>query len=71
MDRMDMNDLMDREMDKLVPRARQLDDSERNQLAELRHEPCFAHCEDCGRCIEEGDAFSIADGTHDYFCEDC
>lgn len=54
MNRMDMNDRMDREMDKLVQAPRQLDDSERNQLAELRHEACEAHCADCGECLGEG-----------------
>lgn len=65
---------MDKPMDRVEHRRnapRQLDDSERNQLAALRHDPCFAHCEGCGRCIEESDAFSVADGTHDYYCEDC
>lgn len=33
-----------------VPTARVLDDSERNQLADLRHEACEAHCDECGRC---------------------
>jgi hypothetical protein len=33
-----------------VPTTRALDDSERNQLAELRHEGCEAHCDECGRC---------------------
>lgn len=33
-----------------VPTAQVLDDSERNQLAELRHEGCEAHCDECGRC---------------------
>lgn len=49
MSRMSMNDAMDREFDKLVA-PRQLDDSERNQLAELRHEPCEDHCTECGAC---------------------
>ena len=30
--------------------ARVLDDSERNQLAGLRHEACEHHCESCGTC---------------------
>ena len=33
-----------------VPTVRALDDSERNQLTELRHEPCEHHCDECGRC---------------------
>lgn len=33
-----------------VPTARVLDDSERNQLAGLRHEACEHHCESCGAC---------------------
>lgn len=27
-----------------------MDDSDRNILAGLRHEPCEAHCSECGRC---------------------
>jgi hypothetical protein len=73
MDRMTMNERMDGLMNDIARAAQPppLDDSARNQLAELRHEPCFAHCESCGACIEETDAFSIADGTYDYFCEEC
>jgi len=76
MDRMTMNDLMDREMNKLVqPRA--LSDSESNQLAELRHEPCQEHCDECGTCDwrmtgpvtdEKVPMFTV--GTR-RLCEDC
>lgn len=27
-----------------------MNDSDRNILASLRHEPCEAHCDECGRC---------------------
>lgn len=37
-----------------VPTARVLDDSERNQMDELRHEGCEGHCADCGECLGEG-----------------
>ena len=70
MDRMTMNDAMDEVFNRRhAPRG--MDDSDRNIMSELRHEPCFAHCETCGACIEATDAFSIEDGTYNYFCEDC
>jgi len=54
MDRMDMNDRMDREMDKLIPQPIVLDDSARNQLRGLQHEACAAHCDSCDCCVGEG-----------------
>lgn len=33
-----------------APVTHELDDSERNQLAELRHEGCDDHCTECGCC---------------------
>ena len=54
MDRMDMNDRMDREMDKLIPQPRVLDDSARNQLRELQHEACEGHCDSCDNCVGKG-----------------
>lgn len=32
------------------PTSRVLSDSDRNILADLAHEGCEAHCDDCGRC---------------------
>lgn len=52
------------------PQARQLSDSESNQLAELRHEGCEAHCEECKGCIEYG-AIPHTDSVGDTVCEDC
>lgn len=52
-----MDDFALSAMDKPMDRAehirnqpRQLDDSARNQLAGLRHEPCEEHCTVCGAC---------------------
>jgi hypothetical protein len=57
--------------------ARVLDDSERNQLAELAHEGCERHCAECGRC----DWYPTGPTTEapvtgqiiadDWYCEDC
>jgi len=82
MSRMDINERMDRLMNQ--PAYRQLDDSERNQLAGLEHEACETHCDDCGRCLGKdaepvtGGPFHITYrdvefttvGDADY-CEDC
>ena len=56
-----------------VPVARELDDSERNQLSELRHEACEDHCTECGCC----DWFPTGPTTErpvpiiDGLCPDC
>jgi len=52
------------------PVARQLDDSERNQLAELRHEACDYHCDECGGCVTCDDEHHI-NSVADDVCEDC
>lgn len=66
---------MDKPMDRaehIRNRPRQLDDSDRNILAELRHEGCEWHCRDCGRCIQIEDAFSIPDDDPDErLCDEC
>jgi hypothetical protein len=61
-----------------VPTARVLDDSERNQLAELRHEGCEAHCDECGRCdweptgpTTERTVPMTEIGDDRYLCPDC
>jgi hypothetical protein len=40
-----------------------MDDSDRNILASLRHEPCEGHCPDCGACFTEDDDLTR--------CDDC
>ena len=66
--RMDMNDLCDRIMnERSAPRA--LDDSDRNILASLAHEPCEAHCVDCGGCVPYGDAYITI--NEDNYCQEC
>ena len=52
---------------RFVP-ARQLDDSDRNILRELQHEPCEWHCEGCD-CCDEGQNAYLIDGAP--FCDDC
>lgn len=78
MSRMDINERMDRLMN--LPFQRQLDDSERNQLAGLQHEACETHCADCGACVGKDaeiiginryrDVEFTTVGDADY-CEDC
>ncbi len=53
-----------------APTYRQLDDSERNQMAELAHEGCEGHCDECGGCIYYGERPHI-DSVGDEVCEDC
>ena len=61
--------------------ARQLDDSERNQLRELAHEACEWHCNDCGACdweyvspghgkVEHFPANYLPNDENPY-CDDC
>ena len=45
-----------------------MSDSDRNIMRELQHEPCEAHCEDCGACMME-DPRERADEL--VLCEDC
>lgn len=77
--RMAMNELCDRYMN--PPASRQLDDSERNQLAELQHEACEDHCVSCGQCVGKGirqvgpeeweDVPFRRDEHEEAHCEDC
>lgn len=54
-----------------------LDDSARNQLAGLAHEPCEHHCADCGRCdwepVSPFDTVTVPGRVVDgeWLCEDC
>jgi len=57
--------------------TRHLTDDQRNQLAELRHEPCEKHCAVCGRCDWEPTGptttrtVPMTDTPFGPICEDC
>jgi hypothetical protein len=63
-DRMSMNEKCD-EIVNARRHARGLSDSDRNIMAELRHEHCERHCVGCGGCISSPEARYCDDCHHD------
>jgi hypothetical protein len=70
MNRMTMNDTMD-EVFNRRHRPLNLGDSDRNRLAELRHEACDGHCVDCGDCIEPEFTDFVFEASDQPFCWEC
>lgn len=80
MGRMDINERMDRVFDQRAANGGGMSDSDHNIMADLAHEACEGHCEDCGKCLGEGidpvgldrwaDVAMIEHDGH-VWCEDC